>query len=100
MNEIAVVLRNFNRDVFRSHHRLAGQARKRRAAERIIELIVFVIVRFIQGIETFLDNHVAGGAGAVVFARMRNLDACSIQSLSQLSAGLDFNLSAPVLTSI
>ena len=58
------------------------------------QLVVLVVIGFVQRVESLPDDDVASCASAVVFACMRNLDAGGVERLSKLGARLHFNLSA------
>ena len=83
VDEIAVIFRNLDGDVFVAHHGLAGKARFACGAEGVVELIVLVVGGLTEALKPLLHNHVAGRAGAVVLAGVRQIDARLIEALRE-----------------
>ena len=83
---IPVPVRNFDRDV-PLHHRLATQALVYGDAGRHIYAILLIVVHFRKAVIALLDDHMAGGTGAVASAGVFELDA-EIQRYVQYRLGL------------
>src|SRR5690606_5107567 len=78
-----------------AHHRLAGKARGELQAPGLVEEVVLLLLGRLERLEAVAHDHVAGGAGAALLARVLDLDAMVEQGVADRAPRLGVDLAAP-----
>ncbi|MPM57347.1 hypothetical protein SDC9_104169 [bioreactor metagenome] len=71
---------------------MAGQTRLRLQAPGLVEQVLFLFLRLVQGVEALLDDDMAGRAGAAHITGMLDIDAVVQHGFTDRSADGSFDL--------
>src|SRR5205085_3356402 len=88
------VLRNLDRDRLVLQTRLAGEPRGKLEAPRLVEEIVLLVGRRVEGLVALAHDDMAGRAGAAFLARVLDLDAVVEERIADGGARRHLDLGA------